>query len=730
MHEKNISTSSAYALIFVLAQTFAVLIVAIVSLHLYSYDLSIPFAYSGDSVVILMYIKGLLQDGWPTVIRNLSAPFSYPGAAFPMLTSVDWSIMRFISIFTKEPGLILNTFWLSTLVFSSWTASYAGYQLGLSRLFSATVGLLYAFLPFALLRNVQHLNLVYYLVPLICLLAFILASSGKYVRNAKQATAIGLLGSLLQGFNYIYYSFFAAFLFGIAVVISFRRASGYKQLILPVLAIVVVTASTALNLIPAFSSISINGNPPELNYKSPAEAEYYGAKIRRMILPHQDNVIRPLAMYAQEDIAANFPNENENVSVRLGIYGSIGLFFVFLYSLRRLVIFNEINELSILSALSVAIVLVITVGGFGAVFNVLAVPDIRAYNRFSVFLSFFTICALSLWFQRIAIESNQIRRQLMYGFVFGLSAFSLYDQLLDSKGLVSAQTGDTTRALEEKKTVYKLEAQFPEGTSVLQLPFTGYPLNLSSNKMEYYDHVRPYIWSKNLRWSWPSFTLRHRVWQATMSNKQGPDLIRAAILSGFQAIWIDRFAYADNGEQLIKSLAQGKVNAIDIASNRFVVLDLRGADADFRASLPNGKFKQLAVDLLGPEVVVEWGKGFYQEEKNPEGKYFHWSKEHSMLGVRNLGKETASICVSFILASAHPGNVELSGIGSSFNFVSSTEGRHVKIPMTLSAGEVRKLEFRANLVQLDAPGDSRKLYFYILDFSIDSLPVGKQCDSR
>jgi len=721
-------SSKTASLIFMLVQAFLVLFIAIVSLKLYRYDLKIPFNYGGDSIVILMYIKGLLQDGWPTVISHLSAPFYYPGASFPMLTSVDWSVMKFISFFTNEVGLILNLFWLSTLVFSSWSASYSLYQLGLTRALAGTGGVLYAFLPFALMRNVGHMNLVYYLVPLICLLVFVVVSKGKYVRNAKQATIIGLLACALQGFNYIYYSFFAVILICIAAAISFNKAAGYKQLLLPFLAVLLVTASAALNLVPAFTSISANGNPPEMNYKSPREAEYYGAKIRRMILPHPDNTIRPLAIYAQNDKDADFPIETENVTVRLGLFGAFGLLLLLFVALRQLVGVRAVNELSILSALSIAIVLIITVGGFGAVINILTVPDIRAYNRFSVFLSFYTIAALSLWFHKMGLALNQLRRSVIYGLFFGLAVFSLYDQLLDGKPLVSRQKEDTARAVDERRAVEKLEEQLQKGTSILQLPFTGYPLNLSSNKMEYYDHARPYLWSNDLRWSWPSFTLRHRAWQATMSNKQGVDLINAAIISGFQAIWIDRFAYNDNGEKLINSLAQGKVTAVDIASNRFAVLDLRGAEADLRASLPKDSFKQLAADLLGPEVVVEWGKGFYQEEKNPEGKYFHWSKDHSMLAIRNIGNETVSICVSFILASVHPGTVEMSWAGSSFKLAASTEGRYVKFPMTLGVGEVSKFKFKAGVERLYAPDDLRRLYFYLIDFTVNVLESVGSCE--
>ncbi len=308
---RNIINQIPVTLLYIV-QALMVLGIAFFTLRLYSYNFHVPFKYSGDSVIILMYIKGLIQDGWPSTISQLSAPFTYSGAAFPMLTSVDWLIIKILSVFTLEPGYLLNGFWLLTLVFSAWSATYAAYQLGLSRALSFVSGVLYAFLPFALLRNVAHLNLVYYLVPLLCLLAVIIAGSGAGIRQVKQASIAGLVACALQGFNYVYYSFFAVLLFGIASLISYKRGGGFKQIKLPFLAIVIVTMSTAINMIPAMQSWHKNGMPPDMDYKYTAEVEIYGAKLRRMLIPHPDNVIRPLAKIAQKDLDANFPNENEN----------------------------------------------------------------------------------------------------------------------------------------------------------------------------------------------------------------------------------------------------------------------------------------------------------------------------------------------------------------------------------------------------------------------------------
>ncbi|MDD2799969.1 MAG: hypothetical protein PHE96_00810 [Methylococcales bacterium] len=701
-----------------IAQALTILSIAYFSLHFYSYDLRVPLNYSGDSVVILMYIKGLIQDGWPTVISQLSAPFSYPGAAFPMLTSLDWSIIKMMSVFTVEPGYLLNGFWLLTLVFSAWSSTYAAYQLGVSRALSMTSGVLYAFLPFALLRNVSHMNLVYYLVPLICLLAVVIAGRGAGIRNVKRASIVGLVACALQGFNYVYYSFFAVLLFGVATLISYKHCGGFKQIKLSLLAVIVITLATIVNMIPTMQSWHQNGSPPEMGYKYAAEAEIYGAKLRRMLTPHPDNVIRPLAKIAQKDLGANFPNENENTTARLGLYGAFGFLLIIVISLRRGTIGEPSQPMQAISSLGLATFLIITVGGFGAVINSITVPDIRCYNRFSVYLSFFAIVTAGLWLQEKFSNDAFHWKIARYFIVGGFAMLSLYDQLLDAKPLVSSQQNDIRRAKEERKVVEQLEQIFPNGTAVMELPFTGFPPLAMFNKMESYDHVRPFLWSHHLKWSWPSFSQRHRAWQTKMQTLQGNDLIRAAIFSGFDAIWIDRFAYLDEGRELISSLHSGNIKSLDLGSRRFTVLDLRAAAAALKAGISDVEFAEHRSELLGKQVLVEWQQGFYIEEQNHEGHIFRWAQDSAKIVLRNPGEAALSVCLSFNIASPTEGNIQLVGANSPIEIKTSTVPQSIRLPISVESGEARTLQFSSKLHRLYAPGDSRELYFYVMDFSL------------
>ncbi|MDF3034816.1 MAG: sugar translocase [Paucimonas sp.] len=708
------SFRNSFAFFFLLST--CVLLVAWRSFHLTAETLGVPFTYQeGDVVVVLMHIKGLLQDGWPTTVSHLSAPFVYPAAAFPHMTSTDWLVMKAISFFTSDPGLVLNVFFLFTLVASAWSSAYAAYQLRLSRGVAFGIGVLYAFLPFALIRNVHHLNLVYYLVPLLCLLAVVIAGRGEGIRYPRQATFIGLAACCAQGFDYIYFSYFAALLFGVAALIAWRRGER-AALRLPLLAIALICVSTAINLFPAYRSWQAEGKPPEMGYKSIAEAEVYGAKLRRMIAPHPDNPVRPLAKYAKRDNHAGFPIENENVTARLGLFAAFGLLVV-LFSLLRTHAVREQPERAV-HTLAVVTFLVITVGGLGAVINLVGTPDIRAYNRFSVYLAFLVLAAAGFWLQRRFLSPHRWRRLSAYALAGSFALFSLYDQLLDARFFVAKQGENLTRIKGEKTAVQNLERALPDNAAVLQLPLTGYPPIHVFHQMLSYDHGRPAIWSTRLRWSWPSLTERHRSWQNRLAALRGIAFLEGAALSGFDAIWIDRAAYADSGQKLLADLLHEHVRKIDTGNERYIALDLRAYSATLKTDMGEATFREQAKVLLGNDMLVKWAKGFYDEERNQEGRPFRWVKNKADLIVHNAGDNHAASCISFAVAAPHSGIIEVSGANAPMKIDATAVPQPVRISVHLESGASRRLRFSTGIRRLDAPGDPRELYFFVMDFTM------------
>lgn len=338
--------------------------------------------------------------------------------------------------------------------------------------------------------------------------------------------------------------------------------------------------------------------------------------------------------------------------------------------------------------------------------------------------------ALALWLQSWAgLFSNQ-KKQIFWLAVILFALFSLYDQLLDRGRLLATQQSDIKRAREDRMVVEVLEKALPSGASVLQLPLTGYPPLAKFHTMESYDHGRAYLWSNNLRWSWPSFSVRHRAWQSRIAEKHGIDFIHAAILSGFQAIWIDRAAYADNGAALISELNQGRVATVSLPSERFVVFDLRDEAAALRSSMTKDRFDRLAAEILGPEVVINWNEGFYGEERSGGGFLFRWSNNRSRMTIRNLSHQDLAVCLKFVAASPHPGTLYLT-VGNYDSQISiDAMGKLVVLPISSSARNSYEVDFRVDSPRLEAAGDPRSLYFFVRDYRVDLSPEASLCSDN
>jgi phosphoglycerol transferase len=695
--------------------------------NLWRFDFSVPFNYWGDTLWYLVPIKGLLDHGWTIHVPELSAPFTLNTAAFPSLTTIDWSIMKAIAAVTgtEYPGVVLNVFWLTSIVLTGWTAAYSLHRLQIGPFLSIAGGTLYAFLPFALLRNTGHISLVYYTVPLLCLLAVYLAD-WEDSAPARRTRTVGYVAAVLQGFNYIYFSFFAVLLFLFSGLLGYRRTGSVTPLKAAVFATALVTAAAALNMIPAVLSWHQGGTPPNMDYKHPAEAEIYALKIRKLLSPHERSVY-PLSAWGQWDAKAAFPHENENTAARLGPFAAIGLILLLLVALG--LYGREESDLDrrlrTLSSLALLSLLVTTVGGAGAILNVLTVPDIRAYNRFSVFIAFFAVAALAL-----IIEHHRSSRRTAWGRVSTLAAFgalvlvSLYDQLQDATPLVQRRAGDVHWAAHERQFVTELERLTPAGTAIFQLPVTTFPPDGGLHRMLPYDHARPYLWSSHTRWSWPSFSRRHAAWLQRVRGLSSEELLEALALSGFGLIWVDRYGFVDQAEQLLSELSAAGAVEVDVASShRYVVLDLRPTADRLTSALGHSLFQARRAELLDG-VWLDWVDGVYGEERaGGSGVDFRWSRAASEIRIHNPLPSPRRIELAVTVASGGPGDVAVIVEGVERARVSPYgEGERISLLIHIPPSGSARVRFVGNTRRIPLPpGETRDLHFALMDVVVHDM---------
>lgn len=703
--------------LFVLA---LVILIEIISLRLWKADLSVPFNYWGDTLWFIVPIKGIVENGWAYVITQLSAPFDLSAVAFPSMTNLDWLIIKGISLFISDAGTALNVFWLLSIVLTAWTATLAFSLLGVRIWLAIGGAVIYAFLPFVFLRNVAHISLVYYCVPLLALLAIYFARGCDHPQ-ARTVQLVGYCAVIAQGFNYIYFSFFSVLLFVFAGWVGYMQKGSWKPVRGAAIASILIVGTASVNLLPSFLSWHIHGKPPNMSYKAAQEAEVYGLKIRKMLAPNEANNVPIFSHWGRSDRSAGFPNENENSTARLGPFAAAGFLLLLMVSagLIKALPVAELAQVKPIAALALFSLLFTTVGGFGAVLNQV-LPDFRGYNRFSVFIAFFAVAGILLWWQgrmQIAVTSRQ-KKLLVAGLVvFGV--FSLYDQLLDAAHLNNRRASDEASAKHEREFVMKIEDKVPAGTSIFQLPITGFPPDGGKERMLPYDHARPYLWSSKLNWSWPSFSQQHASWLAQLDGLTGANLLESLVLSKFGLIWIDRFGYADNGQQMLSTLlAAGANDLFPGTSTRYVVLDLSKVAERLQLQLGAPVFNQRQQSSLNAPRL-SWRKGVYALEHNPEGRRFHWSQAESSAEIHYSGSKPWRGALTFYVAAGKQGNFSASCEKEMISAIVNDVPTLLQLPLTLEPGSSALVRFVGDMGKIDLPpGETRDLYFYLMDMHL------------
>jgi phosphoglycerol transferase len=481
---------------------------------------------------------------------------------YPVGGSVDQALKRELALFSDDPGFVLNVFWVLTSYLTAWSATWCAETLGVSRATSWIVGVLFAFLPHAFSRSIEHLMLVTYLVPFV-LTYSILVLSGQWTGVPRWRRRLLLAGCLLLGANYVYTAFFGCFVLMVAIVGRSLSRWSLREVAPAVGVLVLIGVVTVLNLAPtvvAWRHDEIGAYNVE-GPKGAGEADVYGLKIRHLLTPIPDHPVGFLRKAAETIRNGKFPLENENVSERLGMVGSVGFLGLLVLATFRLVVPGSRVEWvgpSVLAAgsLTIALLLLTTIGGFGSLFNVFVSPAIRAYNRAAVFIAYLSLFAVGSCSETIVRRAQVGGRTRLL--LICLTPLIAVGGVLDQAPLASleAQRGPSARKFRAlHRFVTRVEATVGEGAAVYQLPHASYPHSPPIASMPPHDHLAAAILSSRLRWSWPPLSGRAQLFDQGLRFLDPVALVRRLAILGFAGVWVNGAGYEDGGQAIVAALA-------------------------------------------------------------------------------------------------------------------------------------------------------------------------------
>ena len=109
---------------------------------------------------------------------------------------------------------------------------------------------------------------------------------------------------------------------------------------------------------------------------------------------------------------------------------------------------------------------------------------------------------------------------------------------------------------QDAQFIHEIEALMPKNAMIFQMPYVPFPEWPPVNKMTDYDHLRAYLHSKTLRWSYGAMKGREAViWQRIVTAKPVNEFLENLSSKGFSGVYLDRFGYQDTGAELEAKLS-------------------------------------------------------------------------------------------------------------------------------------------------------------------------------
>ena len=131
-------------------------------------------------------------------------------------------------------------------------------------------------------------------------------------------------------------------------------------------------------------------------------------------------------------------------------------------------------------------------------FNLFVSADIRAYNRISMFITFFSLLAVVITVDRLFKSPRARTAAVAVILLVGLADQGQATRRINERYAAIASEVAGLRAL-----VGTLERALPADAMVFQLPARTYMSESDFGRMKQYDQFKPYLVSKALRFSYP-----------------------------------------------------------------------------------------------------------------------------------------------------------------------------------------------------------------------------------
>jgi phosphoglycerol transferase len=604
-----------YALLAVLATS----VLASLVLRLWDATLGISFLPGGDGYLVLMQVKGVLDNGWVLSNPDLGAPFGQELHDYAANREVlNVAAVKLLGLFSSNPVAVFNVYFLLSFPLAALTAFLVLRWLRISRWTAVALSVIYALTPYHFRH--QTFLFAYYTVPVAAYLVLaVYAGAPLFERRPSRRTLFTLGLCVAVALSGIYYAAFTVILVLVAGAIAFVASRRGSSLVAGAAIAAAIVLTGLVASAPDLVYRAQHGSNPVVGVRSAHESQIYSLNPLQLVMPIEDHRFAPFRDLHRR-WAGSTPVDQE--PTHLGLIAALG--FVWLLVLAVAIAAGASGRIASdlrqrhLAAATLTALLVGTTGGIGAFIAYVISPQLRAWTRLDIFIAFFALAALGLLLD--AGQRHLARRGVRWtsaGFaalLASLCVLAVLDQTNPSTAPDYAANAAAYRS--DEAFAHEIEETLGDGEMVLQLPYVPFPENGPVGGTGPYDHVRPYLHTDSVRWSFGSMKGRPDDWQAALAGAPPETLLPAIAAAGFAGVYVDRSGYPDGARDLELELDRElDTKPITSPDGRFSFFDLRRYARALRARAPAANLRALADATLEP-LETDWGGAFstHQQE--------------------------------------------------------------------------------------------------------------------
>lgn len=573
---------------------------------------SVPLQYETDTLQILGWIKAASEfDYLPfasKTVDRLGAPYLANWNDYPMyeeiLTFLLGMVARAFGLMQASNLGILLCYVPSTLAF------YVCCRLmRYPRAWSFAGAILFGFTFYNSRRLIFHLLLSFsYVIPFALLTCWLVLGSKRLrLRGPWFCLCVGT--SFLMGLSNPYSLNLFLQLFFFSLLAHWLRHRDKERLKIGLLCFGVAIVGFILVNLDTLGYGWAHGSNSGAIPRNYAQNEMSALKPMEMVVPPANHNVETLAQIGRyyERVALV---KGELFSPYLGIVGlaSLGwmtLEFLQAISRRR----NQGGRIAPFAPQCIWIMGYSVIGGVNCLFALGGLYLFRSTNRYSIFIS--AICCFFL-VSRMARLSQTWQPGMRWLVALGIMAIGLFDEL--PKPQTRSQTLAIRAEMENDATFgAAMETMLPEGGMVFQLPVMRFPEGGSVYAATDYSMLRPYFYTKSLRFSFGSEQGRPREdWQFIVEKMPPTEMVTTLEKYGFGAIYINRRGFADRAESLVRAVAGlGKTNFVEDSQREQICIALNPSAGPELPQTDNN-------------ALISYKRGWIGEERFA-GQVRHWA---------------------------------------------------------------------------------------------------------